>query len=118
MLDEAAAEALKQVRFAEAATAVDEEGVVLRAGEFCDVECGVVSELIALADDEGFDFVSEARFGGLRRGAIVMDDHRRRLRHHGDGFAVGIVGGGLGRKIDVGARARAMGVLSGLAAMS
>jgi hypothetical protein len=64
MFDEALAEALQEVGFAEAAVAVDEERVVLRAGEFGDIQRGVVSELIAGADDEGFDLVSQARTVG------------------------------------------------------
>jgi hypothetical protein len=45
------------VRFPEPAVAVDEQRVVLRAGELGDVERGVVGELVARADDVVFDFV-------------------------------------------------------------
>jgi len=60
MVEEAFAEALEEVCFAEAAGAVDEEGVVLDAGEFGDVEGGVVGELVGGTDDEGCQVVSEA----------------------------------------------------------
>ena len=71
MLDESLAEALKQMGFAQAAVAVDEERVVLRAGKFRDVEGGVVGELIARADDEGLDVVAQARARGKAGGHLL-----------------------------------------------
>ena len=68
-LDKSAAEALEQVRLAQAAVAVDEQRVVLRAGEFGDVAGGVVGELIAGAHDEASRWNAAAAAGSSALGS-------------------------------------------------
>lgn len=71
VVDEASAEALEEVGFSEPAGAMDEEGVVLNAGEFGDIEGGVIGELIGWPDDERGQVMSEPGKGGCRGGVVV-----------------------------------------------
>ncbi len=71
MIGEASAEALKEVGFSEPAGAMNEEGVVLNAGEFGDIERGVVGELIGWPDDERGQVMSEPGKRGRRGGVVV-----------------------------------------------
>ena len=77
VLDELLAQALEQVRLAQPAVAVDEQRVVLRAGELGDVQRGVVGELVARPDDEGLHVVAGAagrsRDGGRCAGRAAAE---------------------------------------------
>ncbi len=63
VIDETPAEALQQVRLAQAAGAVDEERVVLRAGKFRHVGGGVVGQLVAGAKHIAAQIVAQADRG-------------------------------------------------------
>ena len=60
VLDEALAQAVEEMGLAQAAGAVEEEGVVLAAGEFGDVLDGIAGELAGGSDDEGFQIVAKS----------------------------------------------------------
>jgi hypothetical protein len=66
MRNELPAKALQQMCFAESASAMDEQRVVLSAGKFRDVNRAGERQPIALTHDERVDVMPQARLARLR----------------------------------------------------